>query len=111
MGSDAALLSWLEDLDSLGMTLITGIPDEASGASGIISRIGLGRTTHYGPTWKVEDKGDPNNPAYTSVTLALHTDLPYYEYIPGAQFLHCVRQTDRPGGENQARKRKKGAGR
>ncbi len=103
MGEDAALLAWLEDLDARGLTLIRGIPDEASGAEGILSRVGLARSTHYGRTFEVEDKGDPNNPAYTSVTLGLHTDLPYYEYIPGVQFLHCVRQTDKNGGENQAR--------
>ena len=104
--------------DTLGMTIVTGIPDpdapSSSGCSdhqvaykGLSSRVGLVRPTHYGSVFEVEDRGDdPNNPAYTNVELGLHTDLPYYEYIPGAQFLHCVRQHRMEGGENQVKEEK-----
>ena len=99
------------------MTIVTGIPDPddpSSGCSdhqvaykGLSSRVGLVRPTHYGSIFEVEDRGDdPNNPAYTNVELGLHTDLPYYEYIPGAQFLHCVRQHRMEGGENQVKEEK-----
>ncbi len=103
MSSDSALLNWLEDLDRTGLTLLQEMPegDAESGAAGVLGRVGPARVTHYGTTFQVLDKGDPNNPAYTSSELALHTDLPYYEYAPGAQFLHCVVQHKGEGGQNQ----------
>jgi gamma-butyrobetaine dioxygenase len=40
--------------------------------------------------FEVISKPDPNNLAYTSVALPLHTDLPNQEVPPGFQFLHCL---------------------
>ena len=63
-------------------------------------------------------KADPNNLAYTGAGLGewllrvavlvtmsthdpgLHTDLPYYRYTPGVQFLHCISQAQGLGGDN-----------
>ena len=51
-------------------------------------------TTLYSPL------PEANNLAYTSATLGLHTDLPYYSYTPGVQLLHCLSQAQAEGGEN-----------
>ena len=48
----------------------------------------------------VRSKPDANNLAYTGASLGLHTDLPYYRYTPGVQFLHCISQAQGPGGDN-----------
>lgn len=32
--------------------------------------------------------------------LPLHTDLPYYEYKPGVNILHCMVQSESKGGSN-----------
>ena len=44
------------------------------------------------------NKPDPNNLAYTSVALPLHTDLPNQEVPPGYQFLHCLANEATGGG-------------
>lgn len=38
--------------------------------------------------------------AYLSTPLQLHTDLPYYEYKPGVNLLHCLVQNRSPGAFN-----------
>lgn len=43
-------------------------------------------------------KPGTSNVAYLSTPLQLHGDLPYYEYMPGANFLHCFMQTESEGG-------------
>ncbi len=42
-----------------------------------------------------------NNLAYTAGTLGLHTDLPYYNINPSVQFLHCIKQYEMEGAENE----------
>lgn len=41
-----------------------------------------------------------SNVAYLSSLLQMHTDLPYYEYKPGVNMLHCLVQSKSKGGEN-----------
>ncbi len=102
MEDDLRLLDFLSDLELYGLTLVQGIPDEASGQTGLLPRLAFAKYTHYARVFEVEDKSDPNNLAYTAATLGLHTDLPYYEYVPGVQFLHCVRpHVGDEGGENE----------
>ena len=73
--------------------------------------MGIPKRTHYGDYFHVRTKADPNNLAYTGAGLGewllcvpvlvtmsthdpgLHTDLPYYRYTPGTQWLHCIQQT------------------
>ena len=50
-------------------------------------------------TFDVVSKPVPNNLAYTSIALPLHTDLPNQEVVPGYQFLHSYRN-DASGGES-----------
>ena len=44
----------------------------------------------YLPTIEVINVPKPNNTSYTADALRNHTDLPYFEYAPGYQFLHCL---------------------
>lgn len=46
-------------------------------------------------------KEGTSNVAYLSAPLQLHTDLPYYEYKPGVNLLHCLVQSESSGGANQ----------
>ena len=48
----------------------------------------------------VKSKADPVSLAYTTETLGFHTDLSFYNYVPGMQMLHCVIQTETEGGDN-----------
>lgn len=45
-------------------------------------------------------KPDAKNYAYLSAPLPLHTDLPYYEYKPGLNLLHCFTQSESSGGQS-----------
>ena len=47
----------------------------------------------------MQSKANPENLAYTSKALELHTDLPAEELAPGIQFLHC-RANDAQGGNS-----------
>ncbi len=76
--------SSFSDLDEYGVTLIQGMREEEAWLE-LSARLGFAKPTHYGKNFVVEDKPDPNNAAYTSATLGLHLDLPFYEYVPGVR--------------------------
>jgi len=48
----------------------------------------------------VKSKPGAKNYAYLSDPLPLHTDLPYYEYKPSVNILHCMEQSKSEGGSN-----------
>ena len=66
----------------------------------MVELVGSVKMTHYGQFWNVRSKSEANNLAYTGASLGLHTDLPYYDYTPGVQLLHCLQQAQGHGGHN-----------
>ena len=63
-------------------------------------RLAYSRETNYGRIFHVKaNLMNPNNQAYTSKVLPLHTDLPFYQLAPDIQMLHCVSQAGQ-GGES-----------
>ena len=66
-----------------------------------LDKIGKYRETFFGTPFEVINIPKPNNQAYTADALPNHTDLPYYEYVPGYQFLHCLKN-DAEGGSSTA---------
>jgi gamma-butyrobetaine dioxygenase len=97
-----AMRSWLVDTKRYGLSLVTGLSDDENAGVRFGEQIGFLRRTNFGETFRVETKPDPNNLAYTSHALALHTDLPNQELPPGFQFLHCVRNDATGGGSTFA---------
>ncbi len=95
---DAALNDWMKDTATLGLTIVDQLPDDTDAGVQIAERIGFLRKTNFGTTFEVINKPDPNNLAYTSVALPLHTDLPNQEVPPGYQFLHCLANEAEGGG-------------
>ena len=81
---------WLNTLNSFGITIVKNSPVENKSAFNILKLIGTYRETFFGTPFEVINIPKPNNQAYTSEPLANHTDLPYFEYVPGYQFLHCL---------------------
>jgi hypothetical protein len=57
--------------------------------------------THYGESFEVVDKPGPSNVAYTGKTLGLHLDQPILKNSPEIQWLHCIKQFEMEGGENE----------
>jgi len=95
---DAALMTWLVDTKKYGLTIVQGIEGKGDASMAIARRIGFLRETNFGQTFEVINKADPNNLAYTSLALALHTDLTNQETPPGYQFLHCITNDAQGGG-------------
>ena len=88
--SDKYLIIWLEILKKYGFAIIKNAPVKKKSGFNILNRISYHRETFFGTPFEVINIPKPNNTAYTSEALRNHTDLPYYEYMPGYQFLHCL---------------------
>lgn len=97
---DDALLKFLQQVEELGLVIIHEAPTRRGEIETLSDRVGYLRRTHYGRTFSVKEKIDANNLAYTSGSLNMHVDLPFLDYKPGVQLLHCISQTDGEGGEN-----------
>ncbi|XP_068244868.1 uncharacterized protein [Palaemon carinicauda] len=98
---DEALLECLIKLESLGLVIVQDAPLSQESAFELAQRLGYFRETHYGITFSVKNKVEPNNLAYTSDSLNVHTDLPFFDYQPGVQLLHCISQAPCTGGDNR----------
>lgn len=98
LASDAALANWMVDTKRFGLSIVTGLADTTDAGMDVARRVGHLRETNFGLTFEVVSKPDPNNLAYTSVALPLHTDLTNQELPPGYQFLHCLANEADGGG-------------
>uniref|UniRef100_A0A182Y3J0 Uncharacterized protein n=1 Tax=Anopheles stephensi TaxID=30069 RepID=A0A182Y3J0_ANOST len=98
---DGALRQWIEALIAYGVVMIKGAPLTENECRRLADRVGFIRKTHYGEEFIVKAKEGTSNVAYLSTPLQMHTDLPYYDYKPGCNLLHClVQSNNRVGGEN-----------
>lgn len=102
LSSDAALLTFLTETKRTGLAIVNGMANDADAGMTVARRIGFLRETNFGVTFEVMSKPDPNNLAYTSHALPLHTDLPNQELAPGFQFLHCLANEAEGGGSTFA---------
>ncbi|KAK8734026.1 hypothetical protein OTU49_006306 [Cherax quadricarinatus] len=98
--NDWALLAFLQQLEVMGLVLISQTPAQTKQCHLLSQRVAYCSRTYYGETFKVHNKTDPNNLAYTQYSLGLHTDLPCLSYKPGVQLLHCISQIEGDGGDN-----------
>ncbi|MBS56474.1 MAG: gamma-butyrobetaine hydroxylase [Rickettsiales bacterium] len=87
---DRELKKWLYAICSFGIAIVKNSPIKDKSAFKILNLIGVHRETFFQTPFEVINIPKPNNQAYTADALANHTDLPYYEYVPGYQFLHCL---------------------
>jgi len=99
MNDDSELLRWLQDLDKYGFVLVQNTPIREGPVPDLQKRIAFEKLTHYGPGYTVEIKSDPSNVSCTYHRIFFHTDLTFYEHMPGTIFLHCIKQHEGPGGE------------
>lgn len=97
---DAVLHDWLSALTINGIAIIRNTPQTELEARRVADRVGFIRRTHYGEEFMVKAKEATSNVAYLSAPLQMHTDLPYYQYAPGVNLLHCLVQSKSSGGQN-----------
>ena len=90
ISNDSYLKKWLKLLHSHGFAIIKNGPTRKKSGFRILKRISHHRETFFGTPFEVINIPKPNNTAYTAQALRNHTDLPYFEYAPGYQFLHCL---------------------
>jgi len=98
MSDDDALLAFLVETRKTGLAFVDGMADDKDAGMAMARRIGFLRETNFGTTFEVMSKPNPNNLAYTSHALPLHTDLANQELPPGFQFLHCLANEAKGGG-------------
>ncbi|XP_053695155.1 gamma-butyrobetaine dioxygenase-like [Sabethes cyaneus] len=98
--SDEALQGWIEALIRYGVVMIKNAPLQETVCRRLADRVGFIRKTHYGEEFIVKAKEGTSNVAYLSTPLQMHTDLPYYDYKPGCNLLHCLVQSRSIGGQN-----------
>ena len=98
MEDDKALLEWLENLDKYGFVLVRKVPvaegpvpalQVKQSAIAFIflfylkKRVAFEKMTHNGLGYTVVVRADPVNISHTHHRIFFHTDLTYYDYMPG----------------------------
>ncbi|MEM7281782.1 MAG: TauD/TfdA family dioxygenase, partial [Pseudomonadota bacterium] len=97
--SEHTLLHALLEAKSKGLVLVKNLTDDQEAGEAFGDLIGFKRQTNFGVMFEVISKPEPNNLAYTALSLPLHIDLTNQESIPGYQFLHCYANSAQ-GGES-----------
>ncbi len=85
-------------LVTYGVALVHHLPTTPETVLDVAASIGFVRTTNYGSLFDVRNEPEPENLAYSTVGLPLHTDNPYRRPCPTVQLLHCLKPA-KVGGE------------
>ena len=101
LNDKTAMLKWLEDLVVFGLTIVESSPKTTAGLETLQKKVGTVKTTLFGQYWTVQSKPNAIDLAYTSATLGMHLDNPFYAYTAGIQFLQCIKQYQGDGGINE----------
>ena len=103
INDEDALYTFLLTVVEVGAALVTQAPGGDQKAVALVAKRLAGILSHghlYGDLFQVKSTPKAENIAYTSVALAPHQDLSYYESPPGLQLLHCVKNSV-VGGESK----------
>ena len=73
-----------------GFVIFKKVPTKNNFIVNFANSIGSIRRTNFGEFFNVKSKPNPNDLAYTSLSLAPHTDNPYRNPVPCIQMLHCI---------------------
>ena len=76
-------------MSTKGLAIVENVPKNMDGLPKLIESVFSPEVTHYGDYFRVEQKFDANNVAYTGATIGLHQDLSFYEKPPGV-FLNYI---------------------
>jgi gamma-butyrobetaine dioxygenase len=90
LDTPAGRRAFLDAFARLGLVRVRRTPHERGEVARTAERFGFVRPTNYGRIFDVASVPDATHLAYTDVALALHTDNPYRDPVPGVQLLHCL---------------------
>jgi len=93
LNDDTVLEAWLSAFARYGIARLTGVAAEDGMITRVGERLGTLRVSNFGILFDVKSKIDADSNAFTALELEPHTDLGTREYLPGLQFLHCLRNT------------------
>ena len=80
----------LEAILRLGFVILHAVPRELGTVLQVAASFGYVRETNYGRLFDVTVKPNPNNLAFTGLSITPHTDNPYRDPVPTVQLLHCL---------------------
>ena len=80
-----------------GLAVVEGVATEPGTVLDVAAPLGYVRVTNFGDLFDVRTEAQPENLAYTSVGLPLHTDNPYRDPCPTVQLLHCLQPAESGG--------------
>lgn len=98
--NDNVLMEWLETLAVSGIAMLKNTPSTENEVRRLGERVRFVKKTHFGDDFVIKAKPTTSTFAYTTAALQLHTDIPYYEYMPCINLLHCLVQSTSHGGKN-----------
>ena len=87
---DQEMYNALIDFYKHGFVIFKKVPTKNNFIVNFANSIGSVRRTNFGEFFDVKSKPNPNDLAYTSLSLAPHTDNPYRNPVPCIQMLHCI---------------------
>jgi trimethyllysine dioxygenase len=98
---DGGLNKWLNHIQVNGFVLVIETPVSPDATKDLMERMAYVRNSIFGGFSVWDNKlEDPDDTAFTSLSIEPHTDGTYVHDAPGLQTLHCL-QKKSVGGENQ----------
>jgi len=99
--SDGGIKTWLSHIKRIGFALVTKTPETPEATKELMERMAYIRNSIFGGFSVWDNKlENPDDTAFTSLSIEPHTDGTYVHDAPGLQTLHCIKR-DSIGGENQ----------
>ena len=81
----------LKSFYKYGFVIVKNLPVENNYIVNFANSLGNVRPTNFGEFFNVKSLPNPNDLAYTSLSLSPHTDNPYRNPVPCIQLLHCIK--------------------
>jgi len=99
--SDEGIKTWLTHIQRTGFVLVTKTPSTPEATKELMEKMAYIRNSIFGGFSVWDNKlENPDDTAFTSLSIEPHTDGTYVYDAPGLQTLHCIKR-DSIGGENQ----------
>ena len=99
--SDEGVKTWFKHIQRTGFALVTESPATPEATKNLMERMAYIRNSIFGGFSVWDNKlENPDDTAFTSLSIEPHTDGTYVHDAPGLQTLHCIKR-DSIGGENQ----------